>query len=116
MAFTLVAALLALLLLAGMLACLLAGHRLGRRLPAGTAGDPGALDAAVFGLFGLLVAFTFSGASARFEARRDLVVQEANAIGTAWLLAAQVRFSSRRARGPTRETGATVCSPRVEEL
>jgi hypothetical protein len=36
-------------------------------------------------LLGLLLAFTFSGAGARYEARRHLVVDEANAIGTAWL-------------------------------
>nr|MCU0808671.1 DUF4239 domain-containing protein [Candidatus Contendobacter sp.] len=30
-------------------------------------------------------AFTFSGAASRFDARRDLIVQETNAIGTAWL-------------------------------
>lgn len=87
MAFTLVAALLAALLLAGMLASLLLGRRLGRRAAPAEAGgsDSSALDAAVFGLFGLLLAFTFSGATGRFEGRRDLVVQEANAIGTAWL-------------------------------
>ena len=43
------------------------------------------LEAAIFGLLGLLIAFTFSGAASRFEARRALVVQEANAIGTAYL-------------------------------
>lgn len=37
----------------------------------------------VFALLGLLVAFTFGLALDRYEARRDLVVQEANAIGTA---------------------------------
>ncbi len=36
-------------------------------------------------MLGLLVAFTFAGAASRFEARRVLVVQEANAIGTAYL-------------------------------
>jgi hypothetical protein len=39
----------------------------------------------VFGLFGLLVAFTFAAAASRFEARRELIVAEANEIGTAWL-------------------------------
>jgi len=39
----------------------------------------------VFALMGLLIAFTFSGAATRFDARRQLVVEEANAIGTAWL-------------------------------
>lgn len=37
----------------------------------------------VFALLGLLVAFTFGMALDRYETRRDLVVQEANAIGTA---------------------------------
>ena len=45
----------------------------------------GAVDAAVYGLLGLLIAFTFSGAAARFEARRHLIIEEANAIGTAYL-------------------------------
>ncbi len=45
----------------------------------------GALEGAIFGLMGLLVAFTFSGAASRFDARRSLIVQEANDIGTAWL-------------------------------
>ena len=39
----------------------------------------------MFGLMGLLIAFTFSGAASRFDARRELIVEEANAIGTAWL-------------------------------
>lgn len=43
------------------------------------------IDGAVFGLMGLLVAFTFSGAAGRFDARRQLIGQEANAIGTAYL-------------------------------
>ncbi len=43
------------------------------------------VETAIYGLLGLLVAFTFAGASSRFEARRVLVVQEANAIGTAYL-------------------------------
>ena len=36
-------------------------------------------------LLGLLIAFTFSMASERFETRRELVVAEANAISTAYL-------------------------------
>lgn len=43
----------------------------------------GALEAAVFGLMGLLVAFTFSGALSRYEVRRNLITEEANAILTA---------------------------------
>lgn len=87
MAFTLATAALALLLLGGMLAAVAAGRRLGRRArtSGGERADPAGMDAAVYGLFGLLLAFTFSGASSRFEARRELVTREANAIGTAWL-------------------------------
>jgi hypothetical protein len=43
------------------------------------------LDAAIFGLMSLLLGFSFSGAVSRFDARRELIVQETNAIGTAWL-------------------------------
>lgn len=45
----------------------------------------GALESAVFALLGLLLAFSFSGALARFDYRRQLVITEVNAIGTAWL-------------------------------
>lgn len=45
----------------------------------------GAMQAGVFALLGLLIAFTFSGAASRFDDRRKLVAQEANAIGTAYL-------------------------------
>jgi hypothetical protein len=44
----------------------------------------GPVEAAVFGLLGLLLAFTFSGAASRFEERRHLIAEEANAIGTAY--------------------------------
>jgi hypothetical protein len=45
----------------------------------------GAIEGAIFGLLGLILAFSFSGALTRFEARRHLIVEEANDIGTAWL-------------------------------
>ncbi len=45
----------------------------------------GAVEGAIFGLMGLLIAFTFSGAASRFDTRRQLIVEEANAIGTAYL-------------------------------
>ncbi|MBK6720943.1 MAG: hypothetical protein IPG62_13960 [Sphingomonadales bacterium] len=47
----------------------------------------GYLLSATLALLGLLIAFTFSLAISRFDARRQLVVNEANAIGTAWLRA-----------------------------
>ena len=43
------------------------------------------VESAIYGLLGLLIAFTVSGAASRFDARRTLTVQEANAIGTAYL-------------------------------
>lgn len=45
----------------------------------------GLLDGAIFGLLGLLIAFTFAGATSRFDHRKEMVIQEANAIGTAYL-------------------------------
>jgi hypothetical protein len=45
----------------------------------------GTIEGAVFALFGLLVAFTFSGAASRFNDKRMLIAEEANAIGTAYL-------------------------------
>jgi hypothetical protein len=55
------------------------------RDPEGLTKGASAAEAAVFGLLGLLIAFTFSGAASRFEDRRQLVTAEANAIGTAYL-------------------------------
>lgn len=73
----------------GMLLFLETGYRLGRRQrardPEGAESGIGTVNGAVFGLLGLLVAFTFSGAASRFDARRQLIIEEANNIGTAWL-------------------------------
>lgn len=89
MLLTLIASLSAAGLLLGMLLFLEIGRRIGtRRLardPEGLAKGIGAAEAAVFGLLGLIIAFSFSGAASRFEDRRHLITQEANAIGTAWL-------------------------------
>lgn len=46
----------------------------------------GSIEGMLLALLGLLMAFTFSGAWSRFDARRDLIVREANAIGSAWML------------------------------
>ena len=43
------------------------------------------IDAPIFALFGLLVAFTFNSSLNRFEGRRNMIVEEANNIGTAYL-------------------------------
>jgi hypothetical protein len=80
---------LALALFVGILGAIAAGRWLGRRAIAqyGEARAPSvsSLEAAVFALMGLLIAFTFSGALDRFDKRRAQIVDEANAIGTAWL-------------------------------
>jgi hypothetical protein len=73
----------------GMMILFDVGWRIGiarfTRDPEGVAKGGGAVEAAVFALLGLLLAFTFSGAASRFEARRPLITEEANAIGTAYL-------------------------------
>lgn len=47
----------------------------------------GAIVAATLGLLAFVLAFTFGLAASRFDARRTIVVKEANAIGTTWLRA-----------------------------
>jgi hypothetical protein len=64
--------------------------QLGRRLGAsrdasGPSRGAVAVEGAIFALMGLLIAFTFSAAQARFDKRRGLIIDEANAIGTAYL-------------------------------
>lgn len=91
MHFTLTAVLTAAGLFAGVLLFLELGRRIGlRRLKqegdgAGAGAGAGVVEGAVFALLGLLIAFTFSGAAGRFEDRRNLIVDEANAVGTAYL-------------------------------
>lgn len=78
----------AMALAAGMMACLEAGRRLRiRRSKDDDRGSEsvGPVEGAVFGLFGLLLAFSFSGAAARYDIRRALVAEESNRIGTAYL-------------------------------
>lgn len=76
-------------LLIGMFASLELGYWIGRRRRRSEPNEDreglSAVQGAIFALFGLLVAFTFSGAASRFDARRELINQEANAIGTAYL-------------------------------
>src|SRR5215472_337974 len=64
------------------------GRRLGLRYQKykganGTAGLS-TVEGAIFGLMGLLLAFTISGALARFDDRRQLVLQEATAVSTTY--------------------------------
>lgn len=61
------------------------GVRQNDRYGQGSRAGVGVADAPVYALLALLIAFMFSGASSRFDTRRALVVQEVNAMGTAWL-------------------------------
>ena len=89
MDYALSALLITLALFLGMLVLLEIGRRIGNhRLQndaEGARAGTGTVEGAVLALLGLLIAFTFSGAASRFDARRDLIVQETNAIGTAYL-------------------------------
>ena len=78
-------------LVAGAGLALEGGYRFGRWRQAGTGAEKeapvGAIAASILGLFAFLLAFTFGTAAARFEARRQVVLDEANAIGTTSLRA-----------------------------
>jgi hypothetical protein len=77
------------LLLVGMLALLEAGRRLGinRRQEdsPGEQGNFGIIEGAIFALFGLVIAFTFSGAVTRFNEKRMLIAEEVGGIETVYL-------------------------------
>src|SRR5688572_29245061 len=85
--FRLIAFVAAVGLLLGIMIALEIGRRLGVKhaKTEGATEGTGPLEAAIFGLLGLLIAFTFSGAVSRFDDRRHLIVEEANNIGTAYL-------------------------------
>lgn len=73
-------------LVAILVACIEVGRRLRLRAHIDkTSSGLSVIDGAIFGLLGLLLAFAFSGADSRFEARRQLIVQETNNIGTFYL-------------------------------
>jgi len=83
------AVLIAITLLAAMLLGAELGYRLGRRGHQAhnelTRTQIISIQAATLGLLALLLGFTFSMALSRFEYRKQMVVQESNAIGTAAL-------------------------------
>lgn len=75
-------------LLLGLVLCLEIGYRIGaqriKTTPNAHEGF-GAIEGAVFGLFGLLLSLTFFGTASRLDARRQLIVQESNAIASAYM-------------------------------
>lgn len=75
-------------LIAAILISIEIGYRTGLRRRARARTNPGeskAIETSVFGLMGLLIAFTFAGAAVRFDNRKMLIAEEANAIETAYL-------------------------------
>ena len=67
-----------------------AGHLLSKRRKGSSAtgdaeGGDGFTMTSVLGLLALLIAFSFSLSLQRYDARRELVISEANALGTTWL-------------------------------
>jgi len=99
----------------GILGCLAAGRRLGRRSIArhgasAASANTGSLESAVFALLGLLIAFTFAGGLTRFDLRRAQAVDEANAIGTAYL---RVDLVPAAAQPPLRESFRNYVDSRI---
>lgn len=92
-------------LLVAMLLVIEAGYRFGRaherEEPATAKAHVNAIQASLLGILALLLGFTFSSALARYDARSTAVVDEANAISTAWqradLLPAAHREGAREA-------------------
>jgi len=91
------------------------GRRIGRKRfqSEGEAAGKGftAVEGAIFGLLGLVLAFSFSGALTRFDARRQLVIKEANDIGTAWL---RIDLLPADAQAPMREQFRRYLDARLE--
>ena len=93
--FSLEAWQLMLILLALMIICAYIGLFLGRRRPKESKMDSTILGS-LFGLLGLLLAFTFSLSANFFGMRRELIVEESNNISTAILRADLYRESDRQ--------------------
>jgi hypothetical protein len=72
----------------GLLVCLEVGYRFGRDRFGKNGGlayeGTGILEGALFTLLGLLLGFSFAGATSRLDSRHELIVREANAIETAY--------------------------------
>ena len=69
------------------------GWRVGTRTEdRGVSGNISALEQSLLGLLALIVGFTFLMALTRFEARREAVLNEANAIGTTALRTGESTF------------------------
>ena len=80
---------LALGLLLGLVVCLEIGYRLGRKAfaahPERSHEGIGAIEAALFAMFCLLLGFSLAGATSRLDTLREQIVDVANTIGCSYL-------------------------------
>lgn len=99
------------ILLAALFALIDLGWRVGRRRPElrddKIRSHVNTLLGSVLGLMGLLLGFTFSIALNRYDGRSDALVEEANAIGTAYLRAQLLQ-------APVRDEALTLLARHVE--
>jgi hypothetical protein len=76
-------------LIGGIVLAIEIGYRIGLRwfaaIPEAARRVSPTIEGSIFGLMALLIAFTFYGAASRFDIRRNLIVEEANIIGTTYL-------------------------------
>ncbi len=77
----------------------------------------GAMVGATLGLLAFMLAFTFGMASSRFDSRKSLVLDEANAIGTTYLRAAMLPDGRDEVRGLLRDyVDARLATVRTGEM
>src|SRR4029078_6076177 len=99
----------------GILICLSIGRRVAKWAISREAGERattvGCLEAAVFALLGLMIAFTFSGALNRFDSRRLQAVDEANATGRAGV---RLDMGPAAAQPPLRDTLRKYVDSRID--
>jgi hypothetical protein len=87
--------LLCVILLVSMLLMVYAGQQYSKRRS--SMGGIGAIEGSLFALLGLILAFTFGMSGSRYDTRRAVIVEEANAIGTAILRADLYEDTERQA-------------------
>lgn len=105
-----------LVLVAGAFAASEVGYRLGRLAgPRDEVFDRqlGIVRGATFALVAFLIGFAFSGAASRYVDRLDIIVKEANALGTTWLRAQSL---PEPARAKLRETLRDYTAERIALL
>lgn len=102
-------------LLLGMLIVLEAGRRIGlKRIAEDTEGaraGVSTVEGSILALLGLLIAFSFSGAAARYDQRRQQIVDEASNISSAYAL---VDLLPTEIQPPLRETFRDYLDSRLE--